>query len=117
MDSTDNPEIEENDHSKKIEELKVKLFLTRTIDGLQKSIVPNEELSTKLVYMMDQSEHSEDDFETENDSTEEISMEEEDRTTNKSYQWQSVDVTKKHQEVFETELPDFGFLVSQMELL
>ena len=73
MDSTDNPEIEENDHSKKIEELKVKLFLTRSIDGLQKSIVPNEELSTKLVYMMDQSEHSEDDFETENDSTEEIS--------------------------------------------
>ena len=117
MDSTDNPEIEENDHSKKIEELKVKLFLTRSIDGLQKSIVPNEELSTKLVCMMDQSEHSEDDFETEYDSHEEISMEEEDRTTNKSYQWQSVDVTKKHQEVFETELPDFGFLVSQMELL
>ena len=109
MDSTDNPEIEENDHSKKIEELKVKLFLTRTIDGLQKSIVPNEELSTKLVYMMDQSEHSEDDFETEYDSHEEISMEEEDRTTNKSYQWQSVDVTKKHQEVFETETAGFWF--------
>ena len=51
----------------------MKLFLSRTIDGLEKSFVPNEELSTKLVYMMDQSEHSEDDFETENDSTEEIS--------------------------------------------
>ena len=49
------------DHSKKIEVLKVKLFLSRTIDGLEKSFVPNEELSTKLVYMMDQSEHSEDD--------------------------------------------------------
>ena len=117
MDSTDNPEIEENDHSKKIEELKVKLFLTRTIDGLQKSIVPNEELSTKLVYMMDQSEHSEDDFETEYDSHEEISMEEEDRTTNKSCQWQSVDVSKKPQEVFASELPDVGFFLSQMEML
>ena len=86
MDSTNNPEIEDNDHSKKIEELKVKLVLSRTIDGLEKSFVPNEELSTKLVYMMDQSEHSEYDFETENDSTEEISMEEGDRTTNKSCQ-------------------------------
>ena len=95
----------------------MKLFLSRTIDGLEKSFVPNEELSTKLVYMMDQSEHSEDDFETEYDSHEEISMEEEDRTTNKSYQWQSVDVTKKHQEVFESELPDVAFLVSQMEML
>ena len=47
LDSTDNPEIEENDHSKKIEELKVKLFLTRSIDGLQKSIVVDEiQLST-----------------------------------------------------------------------
>ena len=89
MDSTNNPEIEDNDHSKKIEELKVKLVLSRTIDGLEKSFVPNEELSTKLVYMMDQSEYSEDDFETENDSTEEISMEEEARTTNKSCQWQA----------------------------
>ena len=50
LDSTDNPEIEENDHSKKIEELKVKLFLTRTIDGLQKSIVPNEELSKTCIH-------------------------------------------------------------------
>ena len=65
----------------------MKLFLSRTIDGLENSFVPNEELSTKLVYMMDQSEHSEDDFETENDSTEEISMKEEDRTNNKSCQW------------------------------
>ena len=53
LDSTDNPEIEENYHSKKIEELKVKLVLSRTFDGLEKSFVPNEELSTKLVYMMD----------------------------------------------------------------
>ena len=53
LDSTNNPEIEDNDHSKKIEELKVKLVLSRTIDGLEKSFVPNEELSTKLVYMMD----------------------------------------------------------------
>ena len=68
------------DHSKKIEVLKVKLFLSRTIDGLEKSFVPNEELSTKLVYMMDQSEHFKDDFGTENYSTE--SVEEEDRTTN-----------------------------------
>ena len=95
----------------------MKLFLSRTIDGLGKSFVPNEELSTKLVYMMDQSKHSEDDFETENDSTEEISMEEEDRTINKSCQWQSVDVSKKPQEVFESELPDVGFLLSQMEML
>ena len=69
LDSTNNPEIEENDHSKKIEEFKVKLSLSRTIYGLEKSFVPNEELSTKLLYMMDQSEYSEDDFETENDST------------------------------------------------
>ena len=58
----------------------MKLFLSRTIDGLEKSFVPNEELSTKLVYMMDQSEHFKDDFGTENYSTE--SVEEEDRTTN-----------------------------------
>ena len=67
LDSTNNPEIEDNDHSKKIEEFKVKL--SRTIYGLEKSFVPNEELSTKLLYMMDQSEYSEDDFETENDLT------------------------------------------------
>ena len=34
-DSTNNPEIEDNDHSKKIEELKVKLVHSRTIDGLE----------------------------------------------------------------------------------
>ena len=43
--------------------------------------------------------------------------EEEDRTTNKSCQWQSVDVNKNHQEVFKSELPGVGFLVSQMEML
>ena len=51
LDSTNIPEIEENDHSKKIDELKVKLSLSRTIYGLS-------ELSTKLVYIMDQSEYS-----------------------------------------------------------
>ena len=44
-------------------------------------------------------------------------MEEEDRTTNKSSQWQSVNVAKKHQDVFDSELPDVGFLVSQIEML
>jgi len=44
-------------------------------------------------------------------------MEEEDRTTNKSCQWQSVDVTKNHQEVFKSELPNVGSLVSQMGML
>ena len=44
-------------------------------------------------------------------------MKEEDRANNKSCQWYSVDVTKKHQEVFESELPDVDFLVSQMEML
>ena len=43
--------------------------------------------------------------------------EDEDRTTNKSCQWQSVDVNKNHQEVFKSELPGLGFLVSQMEML
>ena len=44
-------------------------------------------------------------------------LEDEDRTTNKSCQWQSVDVNKNHQEVFKSELPGVGFLVSQMEML
>ena len=43
--------------------------------------------------------------------------EDEDRITNKSCQWQSVDNNKNHQEVFESELPGVGFLVSQMEML
>ena len=73
-DSANNPEIDESDLSKKVEELKVKLFLSRNIDGLEKSFVPNKELSTKLVYMMDQSKQFEDGFNTENESTEEISI-------------------------------------------
>ena len=44
-------------------------------------------------------------------------MEDKDRTTNKSCQWQSVDVTKNNQEVFKSELPNVGSLVSQMWML
>ena len=116
-DSANNPEIDESDHSKKFEESKVKLFLSRNIDGLEKSFVPNKELSTKLVYMMDQSKQFEDGFNTENESTEEISIEDDDRTTNKSCQWKSVVVTKKHQEVFENELPEgFNYIVKRFKM-
>ena len=62
--------------------------------------------------MMDQSKQFEDGFNTENESTEEISIEDDDRTTKKSCQWKSVVVTKKHQEVFENQLPEgFNYIV------
>ena len=79
--------------------------------------MPNKEISTKLVYMMDQSKQFEDGFNTENESTEEISIEDDDRTTNKSCQWKSVVVNKKLQEVFENELPEgFNYIVKRFKM-
>ena len=144
---SDKPEMRDkvNVKTELIEDLKVKLFLSRNIEGLEQSFIPAVEHSTKLVFMMGQTKQSgsngfdddksfpvigEEDTEEkekiEEERSEEMSSEEMSETVSesqittmkKTFEWKCQESESKVKQFLENELPDgFEYVVNRLKMV
>ena len=145
---SDKPEMKAkvNVKTELIEDLKVKLYLSRNIEGLEESFIPTVEHSTKLVFMMEQTEQSgcsdgfddgisipvigEEDTEekekVEEKRSEEMSSEEASEAVSesqitamkKTFEWRCLESESKVKQFLENELPDgFEYVVNRFKMI
>ena len=119
-----------NAETERIEVLKTKLFLSKNIEGLENSFIPGEELSTKVVFMMEHDEpkdkiEEKKDISEDEDKSEEKSSEESSETGSEpevgpmknTFKWkcQASDIDR---EFLENELPcGFEYIINRFKMI